>query len=257
MRPERKGDCWGERRMAHHFDVLKATEAEQTGLKGTPSALPESQALNGHNGVQDEVAKLVQRVFVLPGAARTPGAVAVCGVERGAGCSWICAHMGNSLAAQAPGSVCIVDANLRGPSLHKYFGLDAGPGLGEALKEPRPIESFTRPAGKRNLWVLTAGDSGNGQDGALNPARLRSRISELRVRFDHLLIDTPPMAEFSDGMVLAQIADGAILVVGSNSTRREAARAVKHSFDAAKVSVLGVVLNKRTYPIPEALYRRL
>ena len=243
--------------MAHHFDVLKATEAERTGFDAARSVLPERDSLNGHRGVQDEIAKLVQRVFVLPGPARTPGAVAVCGVEHGAGCSWICAHAGDSLAAQAPGTVCVVDANLRGPSLHRYFALDASPGLAEALKDQRPMADFTRPAGRQNLWVLTAGGSGNGQNGALNPERLRTRISELRAQFDYLLIDTPPIAEFSDGMLLAQIADGAILVVGSRSTRREAARAVKHSFDLAKVSVLGAVLNKRIYPIPEGLYRRI
>lgn len=243
--------------MAHHFDVLKATQAERSTFETASGGLAEHNAANAHYGVQDELVKLVQRVFVLPGPAKTPGAVAICGVEQGVGCSWICAHAGESLAAQVPGTVCIVDANLRGPSLHKYFSMSAGGGLVDAMKEQRPIANFTRQAGKQNLWVLTAGDPGNAQNGALNPARLRARFSELRTQFDYLLIDTPPMAESSDGMLLAQVADGAILVVGSHSTRREAARAVKQSFDAAKISVLGVVLNKRTYPIPERLYRRI
>lgn len=242
--------------MAHHFDVLKAAQAERTTFEAAATVVSERYA-NGQHGVQDELAKLVQRVFVLPGPARTPGAVAICGVEQGVGCSWICAHAGESLAAQVPGTVCIVDGNPRGASLHKYFSMSAGGGLAEAMKDQRPIANFTRQAGKQNLWVLTAGDPGNTQNGALNPARLRARFSELRTQFDYLLIDTPPIAESSDGMLFAQVADGAILVVGSHSTRREAARAAKQSFDAAKVSVLGVVLNKRTYPIPERLYRRI
>ncbi len=243
--------------MAHHFDVLRAPETEHGAVGGASSVLPESGTPNSHNGVQDEIAKLVQRVFVLPSAAKTPGAVAFCGAEHGVGCSWICARAGESLAAQVPGTVCIVDANLRGRSLHTFFSMDVRPGLAEAIKEPRPIVNFIRQANRHNLWVLTAGGSGNGENGALNPARLRARISELRTQFDYLLIDTPPIAEFSDGMLVAQIADGAILVVGSHSTRREAARAAKHSFDTAKIPVLGVVLNKRTYPIPERLYRRI
>ncbi|MGH9575390.1 MAG: CpsD/CapB family tyrosine-protein kinase [Candidatus Acidiferrales bacterium] len=242
--------------MAHHFDVLKAPQTERPAGE-TAAAVASERYANGQHGLQDELAKLVQRTFVLPGPARTPGAVAICGVEQGVGCSWICAHAGESLAAQVAGRVCIVDGNLRGPSLHKYFSMGASGGLIDAMKEHRPITNFARQTDKQNLWVLTAGEPGNGQNGSLNPASLHARFSELRTQFDYLLIDTPPMSESSDGMLLAQAADGAILVVGSHSTRREAARAAKESFDAAKVSVLGVVLNKRTYPIPEGLYRRI
>ena len=53
------------------------------------------------------------------------------------------------------------------------------------------------------------------------------------------------------------MADGIILVVGSNLTRRESARIAKESFEAAGIPIIGAVLNKRTYPIPEALYRIL
>jgi Mrp family chromosome partitioning ATPase len=48
-----------------------------------------------------------------------------------------------------------------------------------------------------------------------------------------------------------------VVVVGAHSTRRETARKAKESLDAAHVHLLGTVLNNRTFPIPEALYRRL
>jgi Mrp family chromosome partitioning ATPase len=46
-------------------------------------------------------------------------------------------------------------------------------------------------------------------------------------------------------------------VVDSHSTRREPARIAKEGFEAARIPVLGAVLNKRTFPIPEPLYRKL
>jgi len=246
--------------MAHTLDVLKTSEAEQQIASAVPlnsGADDSHHATRRESGVDDEVAKLAQRVFVLPGSAKAPGAVVFCGIEEGVGCSWICARSAESLADQVPGNVCSVDVNLRNPSLHKYFGLSQGGGFTEAMKETRPIASFARRIGKRNLWVLTSGAVGAEPNGALNPARLHARFSELRTQFDYLLIDTPAAARFSDAILLARIADGAILVVGSGSTRRESARIVKDNFDAAGVPVLGVVLNKRTYPIPDALYRRL
>ena len=48
-----------------------------------------------------------------------------------------------------------------------------------------------------------------------------------------------------------------VLVVQANSTRREAARKGKESLDSANVRLLGVVLNERTFPIPEVLYRKI
>jgi protein-tyrosine kinase len=53
------------------------------------------------------------------------------------------------------------------------------------------------------------------------------------------------------------MADGVILVVEANSTRREMARTAKETFDDANVKLLGAILNNRTFPIPEALYRKL
>jgi Mrp family chromosome partitioning ATPase len=51
--------------------------------------------------------------------------------------------------------------------------------------------------------------------------------------------------------------DGLVFVLEANSTRREAAIQVMESLRAGQVPVLGAVLNKRTYPIPESLYHRL
>jgi Mrp family chromosome partitioning ATPase len=206
---------------------------------------------------EDEIAKLVQSVFILPDAASRPGAVAFCGVDAGTGCSWVCARAAAVLAEQVPGTVCVIDANLRSPSLHRHFGVEIEAGFAEAMKDPRPIRDFTPPTSTSNLRLMTASAGWKTPNGALKPARLRTRFSELRSEFDYLLIDTPPISSYWDAVFLGQLTDGIILVVGSNSTRRGPARIAKESFEAAKVPMLGAVLNKRTYPIPEALYQRL
>ncbi|MGH9594657.1 MAG: hypothetical protein ACRD5L_16320, partial [Bryobacteraceae bacterium] len=62
---------------------------------------------------------------------------------------------------------------------------------------------------------------------------------------------------YADASLLARHADGLVLVVEAGATRREAARKIADDLRAAHMRVLGVVLNNRTYPIPERLYRRL
>jgi Mrp family chromosome partitioning ATPase len=76
-------------------------------------------------------------------------------------------------------------------------------------------------------------------------------VPELRKEFDYVLIDSAPLNTHGDGITLAKLTDGLVLVLETNSTRREAVARVTASLHAAQIKILGAVLNK---PIPEALY---
>jgi Mrp family chromosome partitioning ATPase len=207
--------------------------------------------------IDDEIMKLVQRVFILPESSKAPGAVTFSAVDQGDGCTYVCARASEVLADQVAGTVCVVDANLRTPSLHEHFRFDNGTGFAEAIKSTKPIHEFARRASGSHLWLIPAGGAGREPNGSLNPARLRARIRELRDEFDYVLMDTPPIHLYGDAVLLGQLTDGMIVVVGSNSTRRESARIAKESVEAAKIPILGAVLNRRQFPIPEAIYRKL
>jgi len=244
--------------MSLHFGTLHRDKGFQGFSHLRASEQGEVRCHRDHGATaEDEIAKLVRRVFVASVAEKPPKIVAFCGVDEGAGCSWVCARAGEVLADQVQGSVCLVDANLRSPSLHSRFRVERGRGFADAIKGTERIRDFVRRIGEKNLRLITAGSNGKEPNGALNPARLRARFSELRNEFDFILVDTPPTSSYADAVLLSQLADGAVLVVGSNSTRREPARAAKRGFEAARIPLFGAVLNKRTYPIPEALYWKL
>jgi len=57
--------------------------------------------------------------------------------------------------------------------------------------------------------------------------------------------------------LLGQLADGMILVLEAHNTRRVAARRTKEILEASNVRLLGTVLNGRTFPVPERIYRKL
>lgn len=82
-------------------------------------------------------------------------------------------------------------------------------------------------------------------------------MTELRADFDYVLIDAPPIGSSNDATVLASSTDGLVLVLKANSSRRESARGAIHDLQAAKVRVLGAVLNQRTFPIPQSIYDKL
>lgn len=252
--------------MSKTFELLQRLEKEQeltAPASATPPVLPPEVLFSGipeerlERMGTEEVVKLVQRVFRGQGSEATR-VVTFTGVDHGNGCSWICVSAALTLASQTRGTVCVVDGNLRTPSLQRYFAVENRFGLTEALGQTVPIREFLQQNSKSNLWILPAGvHSAQASATALNSEALLARIAELRSQFDYVLIDTAPANLYADAISLARFTDGVVLVLQSNATRREAALKVKESFETAKVRLLGAVLNKRTFPIPQALYDRL
>ena len=204
----------------------------------------------------EETVKLVQRVFVFPNS-RAPKVVVFSSVDEDNSSSEICSRVGQVLATQVSGSVCLVDANLREPSLHRLLEVSKFPGLTDAAVKPGPIKDFAVRIAGGNLWLVPFGSSAAETSELFASDRLGSRMLELRKEFDHVLIDASSVSSSSDAILLGQMAEGVILVIEANSTRRETARTAKGAFEGAKVRLLGAILNNRTFPIPEALYRRL
>lgn len=236
--------------VAEERDLFRSAEARPQ-PSAQPSFLPRFQ-----DAGREELAKLAQRIFVLSANGVTPRAVAFCGVEHGDGTSWMCAQVARVVAEQGHATICAVDANLNSPALHRYLGTANRRGLADAVREGGPIRDFLQPGPFDNLSVLTAG-SGANPNPVLISQRFRERLAELRAEFDYLIFDVPPTAHSNDAAVLGRLLDGVVLVVGAHSTRREAARRAKETLEKGQVHLLGTVLNGRTFPIPEALYRRL
>jgi Mrp family chromosome partitioning ATPase len=245
--------------MSKNFELLTQVEVDR-GLfqdaeeKAKPSVSTSVTPPLG-DVAREEVAKLVQSIFLTSREGNSPRAVAFCGIGHGDGASWICAQVALAVAEGA-GSVCAVDANLHVPGLHNFLGTPNGSGLAEAVRQVGPIREFLELGPRANLWVLPAGVNAD-SNLLLISERLRERVAELRAEFDFLIFDVPPAGHANDARVLGAMLDGVVLVVGAHSTYREAARKAKESLKSANVRILGAVLNNRTFPIPGAIYSRL
>ena len=204
---------------------------------------------------REEEFKLVQRVF--PGNQGSPRVALFASLEGESGCGSICARTGKILASRAEGPVCVVDANFQTPSLHEYFGVENLKGLAEAAVESGPIQNFVQQIPEHDLWLMPSGMSASQLRFPTLADGIRARIKELRDTFRYVVIHSGPLRLHASTMQLSRWTDGVVLVVEANSTRKEAARRVKDNLAAANVSVLGVVLNNRVFPIPDAIYRRL
>jgi Mrp family chromosome partitioning ATPase len=205
---------------------------------------------------REEEIKLVERVF--PGTVQgSPRAVLFARLEEEAGCAPTCARVAEILAARAEGPVCVVDANFRTPSLHKYFGVENLKGLAEATVESGPIQEFAQQIPEPDLWIMPSGKAAAHLRFPAIADGLRVRMEELRSTFRYVVVHSGSLTLETGAMLLSRWTDGVVLVVEANTTRRDTARRVKEVLSAAHVSLLGVVLNNRTFPIPDAIYHRL
>jgi capsular exopolysaccharide synthesis family protein len=204
----------------------------------------------------EESFQLIQRIFFLQ-TQTSPRVVVFAGVDHGNGCSRVCTQAAEALESSGRGSVCLVDANFRSPSLARVFNVANHHGLADSLFSDEPIRSFAQPLHTEKLWLLSSGSLPTNSHGLLSSGRLKARFEELRNEFDHVVVDAPPLTHYPDAVALARAADGFVLVLEANSTRREAAMRISENLRTAQIPVLGAVLNKREFPIPDALYRKL
>lgn len=246
---------------------------------GSPSPLPWARAIrtaanrlasrvqgnhnhHGHRGIdvdgiaREEEVKLVEKVFHAT-EQDSPRMAVFAGLAGGVNCTTICARAGELLAARGEGPVCVVDANFRLPSLHRYFGVENEIGLAEATMEAGPIQNFAQQIPEPDLWLMPSGKAAANLRFPAMADGLRVRIAELRETFRYVIVHAGPLRVETSAMLLSRWTDGVVLVVEANATRRDIARRTVENLATAGVKVLGVVLNNRTFPIPEAIYRRL
>ncbi len=247
--------------MSRYFQVLERAARNNELVPAASAPEPYSAARRRPRSldglVREEITKLVQRVFLLPNDGTAPHAVVFCGLQHPEASTRICARAGQALAKQGMNTVCLVDANLRSPSLHTHFGVESGRGLVDALFQAGPICDFAQPIAGANLWIVPSGTTTPDVYTRLGGELMQGCLAELCAQFHYVLIDAPPADLYADAAVVGKLADGVVLVVEANSTRRATTKKVKENLDAANVKILGAVLDKRTFPIPEALYRRL
>ena len=204
----------------------------------------------------EEENKLIDSTFLARESA--VNSITFSAPERHTGCSWLVSRLAQRLAGKVDAPVCAVDANLHWPSLHHTFGVENQSGLLQAImRMDSPIREFARRPGHANLWVLPSGGTLSDCNAVLNTENIKTRIAELKKEFAYVLIDTPAMKTAPDCGLIGRLTGGVVLVLAANSSKRDTAINTRMMLEAAKVPILGAVLNRRTFPIPDQIYRYL
>lgn len=146
--------------------------------------------------------------------------------------------------AQAGQSVCLVDADLRRPSVHEYLGLERGAGLTTVLLGAAAVEDLLQPWGDDALYVLTSGQIPPNPSELLGSQDMDLLIKRLEASFDAVVIDAPPLLPVTDAAVLSQHVGGVVLVVGSQKTKSQELQKSLSALELVDAPIMGVVLNR-------------
>lgn len=106
------------------------------------------------------------------------------------------------------------------------------------------------------LWQAD-GTDGSGDNWNGIQESLAGALDKFRRKYPYVLIDCPSLRETQDAVRLAPMADGVILVVEANRTEKDQLLYAEKTIETAKGKILGYVLNKRTYVIPDWLSRKM
>src|SRR6266404_5903111 len=182
---------------------------------------------------------------LLSTAGRAPKTLLITSSLPGEGKTTTAVNTAISLA-QTGASVVIIDADMRRPRLQSIFGLPDQAGLSSILSNDCSVAEILGLVVKdetTGLNVLTSGPIPPNPAELLGSDQMRKLIGVLSVPFTHIVIDSPPVSSFTDGVLIASMVDGVLLVVhGLNRSPGVLRRSRQLLLDVG-AKLLGVVLN--------------
>lgn len=212
---------------------------------GSPSENPELlMNVDGRSALAESYRHLRTSVL-LSTAGRAPKALLVTSSLPGEGKTTTAVNTALSLA-QTGASVCIIDADMRRPRLRAIFGLNGGAGLSSILSsEMNETEMLKVPEKDEasGLTILTSGPIPPNPAELLGSDQMRRLIIALQSKYTHVVVDSPPITSFTDGVLIATMVDGVLLVVHGGKTSRHVVRRSRQLLQDVGAKIFGVVLN--------------
>lgn len=189
-----------------------------------------------------EAYRALRTSVLLSAAGRPPKKVLVTSSQPGEGKTTTCINTAISLA-QLGASVLIIDCDLRKPTTHKVFNVDHVLGLSTYLSRDVTIDGLIQKLPINNVSLLPCGPIPPNPAELISSEKMRNMLAMLSERYDHILIDSPPLMNVTDPVILSRMVDGVILVVhGGKSTRYVVCRA-RQELAGVGAKIFGVVLN--------------
>jgi capsular exopolysaccharide synthesis family protein len=163
--------------------------------------------------------------------------------------------------AQAGKKVCLVDCDLRRPMQHEIFGTKNNTGLSMLLAGRCSLETALQRGGVPGLEILPCGPLPANPTEILNSREFGDLLEQLADKYDHVVIDTPPVQSVNDTRIIAALCDATLIVLKAPNAHRRQVEQTRDSLLSVGARVIGLVVNdvprrpQSTYGRPAASRR--
>ncbi len=148
--------------------------------------------------------------------------------------------------AQTGAKVLIIDADMRRPRLHSVFNKSNAEGLSTILSSDlteKDVLSIVQYDEEARLNLLPSGPVPPNPAELIGSEQMSNLLKLLQNNFTHVVVDSPPIASFTDGVLVASMVDGVILVVNAGRSSRQVVRRSRQLLMDIGAKIFGVVLN--------------
>ena len=147
--------------------------------------------------------------------------------------------------AETETRVLLIDADMRKPTVHRYFSMDNRVGLSNLLSGMnQKAECIQAVPQFPNLSVIPSGILPPNPSELLGSSAMEKLLNELEKSYDFILLDTPPVNVVTDALSIAGKMDGVALVVAFGKTTLPEAEQAVEALRFANANVLGTILNR-------------
>jgi capsular exopolysaccharide synthesis family protein len=186
--------------------------------------------------------RMLRTSILLSTAAAPPKTILITSSQPGEGKTTTAVNTAISLS-QLGASVLLIDADMRRPAVHTAFNITRDCGISNYLSGHSSLDDLIVKLSIPNLSVLPCGPIPPNPAELISSDRMKELLHAVGQRFDHILIDSPPLISVTDPVILSTMVDGAIFVVQAGKSSRELVRRARRDLAGAGARVFGVVLN--------------
>ena len=225
--------------------VLPATKALQKHTNGNGTRNAELLMNVDGRSPLAEAYRHLRTSVLLSTAGRAPKTLLVTSSLPGEGKTTTAVNTAISLA-QTGATVVIIDADMRRPRLQSIFDMHGQEGLSSILSSDVSDEemlAMIRSDEESGLGVLTSGPIPPNPAELLGSDQMRRLVAALQAKYTHVVIDSPPISSFTDGVLISTMVDGVLLVVHGGRSSRHIVRRSKQLLNDVGAKIFGVVLN--------------
>lgn len=233
----------GQRKKNEQSAALSVRPASDTAMSVSPGngKLTKLVTLDQLSSVV-EAYRMLRTSVLLSAAGNPPKTILFTSGQPGEGKTTTAINTAISLS-QLGASVLLIDADLRRPTVHRVFKMGQSQGLSTYLSRQVEIDPLINKLWVPNLSVLPCGPIPPNPAELISSERMRLLLKELGQKYDHILIDSPPLINVTDPVILSTMVDGVILVVQAGRSTRDIVRRARQELGSVGAKIFGVVLN--------------